>query len=214
MTYNYNLPTDSRREQYLGIPMPGATVVGLATKEGVVLASEKRVSYGFALISKAGKKLFKINNRMGIACAGIIADMQAIARTLAAEARLYELDHNRLMPIRAAAKLLSIILFNQRYFPYIAETVLGGVDEEGPHIFVLDPLGSLIEDKYAAVGSGAQIAIGIIENAYKEELSVKEAEEIAVRAVKSAISRDAISGDGVDTLVITKNEAKESFYPV
>jgi len=200
--------------QYYMLPTPGATVVGLALKDGVVLASEKRVSYGFTLLSKAGKKVFRINRRMGIACAGIMADMQAIARTLAAEARLYELEHRRVMPIRAAAKLLSVILFNQRIFPLITETIVGGVDEEGSHIFVLDPIGSLIEDKYAALGSGAQVAIGIVESMYKENLSVKDAEKVAVKAVKSAISRDAISGDGVDTLVITENEVWENFYPV
>ncbi len=212
--FDFSNPDIMQGEQAYMVPIPGATVVGLALKNCVILASEKRVTYGFYLLSKSGKKIFKINDRMGIACAGVIADMQAIARTLAAEARLYELEHNRIMPIRAAAKLLSYILFSQRSAPLWTETIIGGIDDLGPHIFVLDPLGSLIEDKYAAVGSGAQIAIGIIENMYKESLSPKDAERLAVRAIKSAIERDAISGDGVDTLVITKDGAFERFYPV
>jgi len=140
--------------------------------------------------------------------------MQSIARILAAEARLYELENGRIMPVRAAAKLLSIILFNKRTTPYFTETLVGGIDETGPHLFVLDALGSLIEDKYAALGTGAQVAIGIIENMYKDEITADEGEKIVVTAVKSAISRDAISGDGVDVLVIMPNKAIEKFYPV
>jgi len=193
---------------------PGATAVGLVVRDGVILASEKRVTYGFTLISKAGKKLFRINDRLGIACAGLISDMQSIARILAAEARLYELENGRVMPVKAAAKLLSLILFNRRMFPYFTETLVGGIDETGPHLFVLDALGSLIEDKYAALGTGAQVAIGIIESMYKDEITADEGEKIAVTAVKSAISRDAISGDGVDVLIIMPNKAIEKFYPV
>lgn len=140
--------------------------------------------------------------------------MQSIARILAAEARLYELENGRIMPVRAAAKLLSVVLFNQRLLPLLTETIVGGIDETGPHLFVLDAIGSLIEDKYAALGSGAQIAIGVIENAYKDGITVDECEKIAVNAVKSAISRDAISGDGVDVLIITQDKALEKFYPV
>jgi len=194
--------------------LPGATTIGLKCKDGVILASEKRVSYGFTLVSKAGKKVFKINNRLGLACAGMIADMQAITRTLAAEVNLYELENERIMPIKSAAKLLSVILFNRRYMPYLTETLIGGIDAEGPHLFVLDPIGSLIEDDYAVLGTGAKIAIGIIETEYRKGLAVKEGRELAIKAIKAAISRDAVSGDGIDILCITNEGAAEESIPL
>ena len=193
---------------------PGATTVGLVCKDGVVLASEKRVSYGFYLMSKAGKKVFKVTNHIGVACAGIMADMQVIARTLAAEADLFALEARRIMPIRSAVKLLSNILFTQRLMPFIAQTIVGGIDSEGPHLYVLDPLGSIIEDKYASVGSGAQIAIGVIESLYKDGATVNDGREVAMKAIKAAIERDAVSGDGIDVLMITKEGAQEAFIPV
>ena len=70
---------------------------------------------------------------------------------------------------------------------------------------MLDVLGSLIPDKYAAVGSGTEIAMGVLEEGYKENLSIEEAKDLVTRAVKSAISRDAMSGDGIDFLIITKD---------
>ena len=192
----------------------GATTVGIKVDEGIVLASEKRVSYGFTVTSKSAKKVFKITDYLGIACAGLIGDMQAIARSLRAEVRLYELDVNRRMPIRAAAKLLANILFSQRYMPLISETLVGGLDDTGPHLYVLDAIGSLIEDDYAALGSGSTIAIGILEANYKKDLSINEARDLALKAIRAAIERDALSGDGIDTLTITKSGVEEKFEPV
>jgi len=194
--------------------MPGATTVGTVFKDGTILASEKRVTYGYTLMSKSGKKVFKITDRLGIACAGLISDMQAIARILSAEVRLYELENNRIIPVRSAAKLLSSILFGHRVMPYFTETLVGGVDDTGPHLFVLDPIGSLIEDKYAALGTGAKIAIGIIEDNYKDDMELNNIKKIIIDAIKTAIGRDAVSGDGIDILIIGKNEIKEEFVSV
>jgi proteasome beta subunit len=192
----------------------GATTVGVRVEEGVVLASEKRVSYGFTVTSKSAKKIFKISDHLGIACAGLIGDMQAIARSLRAELRLYELDTNRRMSVRAAAKLLANMLFSQRYMPLMSETLVGGVDDTGSHLFVLDAIGSLIEDDYAALGSGATIAIGILEAGYRKDMNVDEARGLAIKAVRAAIERDALSGDGIDVLAITKKGAEERFEAV
>jgi proteasome beta subunit len=89
------------------------------------------------------------------------------------------------------------------------QTIVGGLDEEGPELFVLDVLGSLIPDKYAAVGSGTELAIGVIEEGYKETLTASQAKELVIRAIKSAISRDSMSGDGIDCLIITKDGITE-----
>ena len=202
------------REQMSAYWAVGATTVGLKVEEGVVLASEKRVSYGFTVTSKSAKKIFKISDHLGIACAGLIGDMQAIARSLRAELKLYELDTNRKMSIKAAAKLLANILFSQRYMPLMSETLVGGVDDTGPHLFVLDAIGSLIEDDYAALGSGATIAIGILEASYRKDMSVDEAKGLAIKAVRAAIERDALSGDGIDVLTITEKGAEERFEAV
>ncbi len=185
------------------------TAVGIKVKDGVVLASEKRVAYGFYLLSKSGKKVFKINDKLGLASAGILADMQTIAKIIRADLNLYYLDTKTTPTVRAAAKLLSLILFQSRIMPYICEIMVGGVDDEGPHLFVLDPAGSVIEDDYAALGTGAKIAIGILESLYRPDMSLNEAKELAIKAIKQATSRDPVSGDGCDILVISKEGSYE-----
>jgi len=189
--------------------IPGATTIGVVCSDGVVLASEKRVSYGYMVMSRVGKKVFRVTDRIGAACAGLVSDMQILIREVEAYANLFKLDANRPMPVRSAAKVMSNLLFSRRLFPLITQTIVGGVDEEGASLYVLDVVGSLIPDKYAAVGSGAEIALGVLEQGYKEGLTVEEAKDLVTRAIKSAVSRDVMSGDGVDFLYVTSEGIKE-----
>ena len=201
------LNRDQDQNEYLSIP--GATTVGVVCKDGVVLASEKRVSYGSFVVSRAGKKVFKISGNIGAACAGLVSDMQILVREIEAYANLFKLEAGRPIPVKSAAKMMSNLLFNSRLLPLITQTVIGGVDDEGPTLYVLDVLGSNIPDKYTAVGSGAEIAVGVLEERYRDGLTIKEGKELVTTAIKSAISRDAMSGDGIDFLVITQDGIKE-----
>ena len=189
--------------------IPGATTIGVVCKDGVILASEKRVSYGYLVMSKTGKKVFEISNKIGAACAGLVADMQILIRIMQANAQLFELEHGREMEVKATAKLMSNMLFQRRLFPFLTQTIVGGVDEKGSSIFVLDPLGSLIPDDYAVVGSGAEIAVGVLEAHYNKELNVVEGKILVEKAVRAAIARDIASGNGIDILTITNQGIKE-----
>ncbi len=197
---------DSQRQPLF---IPGATTVGAVCSDGVILASEKRVSYGYMVLSRAGKKVFKITDRIGAACAGLVSDMQILVREVEAYANLFNLDAGRPMPVKSAAKVMSNLLFNRRLTPLITQTIVGGIDEDGASLFVLDVLGSVIPDKYAAVGSGAEIAIGVLEQRYKDGMTTEEAKEILVSAIKSAVRRDIMSGDGADFVTITEKGIQE-----
>lgn len=198
---------EQEQNQYMFIP--GATTIGVVCSDGVILASEKRVSYGYLVVSRVGKKVFKVTDRIGAACAGLVSDMQILTREVEAYANLFRLDANRPISVKSAAKVMSNLLFNRRFFPLITQTIVGGMDEEGASLYVLDVLGSVIPDKYAAVGSGAEIAIGLLEQSYKENMTLKEARDLVTRAIKSAIARDVMSGDGVDFLTITNEGITE-----
>lgn len=187
----------------------GATAVGIKARDGVVLAAEKRITYGFYSLSSSGKKVYVVNDRLAIASAGVIADMQTLAKILKVNAKMYELDARRKPNVAAMAKLLSVIMFNRRIMPFIAEVLVGGVDEDGPHIFVLDPIGSLIEDDYAALGTGAKMAISVLDMNYRKDIDVAEARKLAINAIKAALERDPVSGGGIDLVTITASGANE-----
>jgi len=181
--------------------MPGATAVGIAFKDGVVLAAEKRFAYGNFIVSRSGRKVFRITDGVGAAFAGMIGDMQILVRYVQSMVKLKEVDELRAVTPRSVAKLMGVIMYEQRMTPMLTQVILGGLGE-APEIYVLDPLGSVIPDKYASVGTGAETAISIVEAGYRDDMGAEEAVDLATRAIKSAILRDTASGDGIDILII------------
>jgi proteasome beta subunit len=188
--------------------MPGATAVGISYQEGVLLAAEKRVSFGNFVVNKNTKKTFPVTEFVGAACAGMIADMQVLVRQVGALAKIRKLETKRNVAPNSVAKLMSVIMFERRFFPLLTQVIVGGVDGK-PQIYTLDPLGSLLPDEYAAVGTGAEMALGIMDSEYKREFSEEKAKELAIKAIKSSIQRDSSSGDGIDLLMITSNGYRE-----
>jgi proteasome beta subunit len=190
------------------LQIPGATAVGLVFEGGVVLAAEKRFTYGNFVMSKTGKKVFLLNSNTGAAFAGMIGDMQVLARDMQANIRLREMETRRKMTPNSVAKLMSAIMYNQKMMPFLNQVILAGVDGT-PSIFILDALGSVIPDKYAVIGSGTEIAIGVVESEFVDGMSEEKAKQLAIKSIKAASQRDTSSGDGVDLLVISKEGVKE-----
>jgi len=188
--------------------MPGATAVGITFDGGVVIASEKRVAYGNFLVSKSTKKTFQITSRVGAACAGLVADMQILSLQITALAKIRKMEIKREIPPNSIAKMISNMMYERRFFPLLTQVIVGGIVDK-PAIYTLDPLGSVLPDEYAAVGTGAEMALGVLDPQFKEKMTEKEATELAKKAVKSATLRDTFSGDGIDVLVITKDGIKE-----
>jgi proteasome beta subunit len=192
---------------------PGATAVGISYDGGIILAAEKRVSYGNFVVNKNTKKIFPVTEFVGAACAGMIADMQVLVRQVSALAKIRRLEIRRNVATNSIAKLMSVIMFERRFFPLLTQVVVGGV-EYRPQIFTLDPLGSVLPDDYAAVGSGAEMALGVMDAEYSRDMSEEHARNLVIKAIKSSILRDSSSGDGIDILTITKNNLREDMLAI
>ena len=189
--------------------MPGATAVGITFDGGVVFASEKRIAFGNFLVSKTTKKTFPITPKVGATCAGLVADMQILSLQIAALAKIRKMELKRDVPPNTVAKMMSNMMYERRYFPLLTQVIVGGV-VDNPIMYTLDPLGSVLPDEYAAVGTGAEMALGVLDPQFKKNMTKDEAIDLAKRAVRSAAMRDSASGDGLDVLVIT-NEGTEEF---
>jgi proteasome beta subunit len=192
---------------------PGATAIGISYTEGIILAAEKRVSYGNFVVNKNTKKIFPVTEHVGAACAGMIADMQVLVRQVSALAKIRKLETKRIVATNSIAKLMSVIMFERRFFPLLTQVVVGGTEYK-PQIYTLDPLGSVLPDDYASVGSGAEMALGVMDAEYKQDLSEEKARNLVIKAMKSSIQRDSSSGDGIDILTINRNNLSEEMLPI
>ena len=179
----------------------GATIVAVKARDGVVISGDRKVTYGTLILSRGAKKVHLLSNRVAVGFSGIIADAQSILRLLQEEMRYYRLAAKTEMSIESIAKLLSVVLYSQKYYPVTSEVIVAGIDNE-PKIIVLDSLGSTLADEYAAIGTGAPIAYGVLEEGYSKDLSLEEAKKLVISAIKSSLKRDALSGGAIDIISI------------
>ena len=188
--------------------MPGATAVGVTCQDGVVFASEKRVAYGHFLVSKNTRKTFQITPQVGAACAGLVADMQILALQIRALAKIRRMEIRRDIPPNTIAKMMSNMMYDRRFFPLLTQVIVGGVVGK-PVLYTLDPLGSVLPDRYAAVGTGAETALGVLDPRYSDGMTTSDGVDLVKKAVTAASQRDAASGDGIDILVIKSDGSTE-----
>ena len=187
----------------------GATIVGIKCNDGAVIATDSMISWGTLVLSENGLKAFKLTDNIVLASAGLTSDYQMLVNRLKALIRLYELRQKRPISVRSLSKMLANTLYARRLAPLFVQTIVIGIDKDGPALYTLDMGGSLIPDEFTAAGSGTRTAYGVLENEYKSDLTVKEAEEIAVRAVKAGIARDVQSGGSIRIMTVTADGVSE-----
>jgi proteasome beta subunit len=180
------------------------TIVGIKTKEGVVLGSDRRASKGFFIGSKITQKIARIDDTLAVAIAGQLSDAEYMIKAAKAERRLLELRRGFPFTVKESARLIANLAYSglKNYQPYFVELLVAGVDQVGGHILSADMSGAIIDEDFASSGSGSPIAYGVLESAYTRDLTNEQAKQIATKAVAAAIERDPGSGNGIDVLVI------------
>jgi proteasome beta subunit len=188
----------------------GTTTVGVLCDGGIVLASESRATMGNFIASSTAKKIYQVDDLAGLTTAGVVGDAQSLVRMVQVEARLYRMQRGEPLTIKAITSMLSNVLASRRYFPFMVQLILGGVDRYGPKIYSLDALGGQIEERrIVSTGSGSPTAYGVLEALYKPGISVLDGTVLAARAIKNAIKRDSASGDKIELVRITKDKYEE-----
>jgi proteasome beta subunit len=180
------------------------TIVGIRTKEGVVLGSDRRASKGFFIGSKITQKIIKIDDTLAVAIAGQLSDADYMVKLVKAERNLIELRRGFPVTVKESARLIANQAYTglKNYQPYFIELLVGGVDQEGGQIFVADMSGAITTEEFASSGSGSPIAYGVLESIYHKDMTNEQAKEIATKAVAAAMERDPGSGNGIDVLTI------------
>ena len=200
------------------------SLVGIICRDGVVLGADRRGTAGTIVMEKTAQKINRINSYLLAAYTGSVSDLQLTNKLLSAELRIKELKTKSRPTVEEAANLLAMMIYrNIRYpsmVPSIVGTLIAGIDEDGKSsLFSIEPAGSIkkVEDYDANFSSGMPYIIGLLERAYKKDISVKEGIELAKESIKSSTQRDIGSGNGIDVFSITKegikHEVSEEIIP-
>lgn len=183
----------------------GTTTVGIKASEGVVLCADMRASAGYFIANNNTMKIQKIDRHAGMTMAGGVADAQNITDALRYHSRLYRVNKQDSIPIRSITRLASLMFHQNRGYPFMADILVGGYDNEGPALFNIDMFGSVEDKTYVTTGSGSPVAYGLLEEEYSDNITLKDATRVAFRAVSAAIARNIGTGDGINVATISKD---------
>lgn len=188
----------------------GTTTVGLITADSVVLAADMRASFGHIAYDEESKKLYKITDKIAVTNAGAVGDSLTLVRFLRSQASLYEVERDSKITPRAITTFLSNVLNANRYYPFAAQFVLGGINN-GPELFELTPYGGVLErDKFAVSGSGTEPAMTTLDQNYRKGMTEEEGIALAIKAVDAGRKRDVYSGGkSIAVMVINKSGIRE-----
>ncbi|MCL4453942.1 MULTISPECIES: archaeal proteasome endopeptidase complex subunit beta [Ferroplasma] len=179
----------------------GTTTLGITAGNYVIMGTDSRATMGNFISNKNAQKLYKIDTYAGMTIAGLVGDAQTLVRYMRAEMELYRVQRKINMPIEAAATLLSNMLNQSKYYPYMVQLLVGGYDKK-PHIFSIDAAGGSVEDEYASTGSGSPFVYGVLEAEYQPNMKLDDAINLAVKAISVAKQRDSASGNMLQIGVI------------
>ena len=186
------------------------TIVGVRCREGVALAADTRATMYYFVRSKRAQKIFRLEERIAAAVSGSSGDVQNFVNALRAEANIYRLNMGHQIPTKGLVQVATNLLFGRRMFPYIVAGVISGYDEDGPGLYFVDPVGGkLEEDKFASAGTGSTVAYGVLEHNYRDDMSLDECAKLAAESIRTAIERDAATGEKTVVAIINKKGYRE-----
>ena len=186
--------------------LKGTTTIGVVCSDGIVIGGDMRATAGNIIANSETRKVFKIDNNLGMTIAGGVGDAQEIIRIIKAQNELYKMNEGRPLSPKSAASLLSIIFQQNKMMPYFVWNLVAGIDGSEPQLYSLDFMGGVTEEsKFAAVGSGSETALGYVEDAYKKGMTTKDAVRVVAKALSIAMRRDSATGDSMIVASITKS---------
>lgn len=171
----------------------GAITVGIKATDGVVLAVEERTRK--LQVVEAAQKIFKIDDHVGLAAAGYIPDARSQTENARFFAQSNRLIYDEAVSVEAVAKHLADQSQQFTQYagvrPFGVALILGGVNDDGPHIFVTDPSGTYLEYNAIAIGRHSDRVTTFLEKEYVEDISMDVASRLAVAAIREVVEDKA-----------------------
>ena len=197
----------------------GTTTAGLKFRDGVVLVCDKRIASRL-IIPESIEKMFKIDDHVGIATSGLVADARQLVARARVEAQINRITYAATVPVDILTK--KICDFKQSFTqyggsrPFGTALLIGGVDENGIHLFETDPSGAYQSYHAGAIGSGRNTVIDYFEKNWKANLTLNAAMKLGLEALRNAndqeLNREAVEVSVIDAdgyRILDRNEVNK-----
>jgi len=183
----------------------GGAIIGMAGKDCVGIASDRRLGARMMTIATDFVKVFRMAPQLYVGLAGLATDVQTLHQLLEFRMGLYALREEREMSPKVLTNLVQSLLYEKRFGPYFVEPIIAGLDEKNqPFLATMDLIGATsIDDKFVVSGTCDSNMYGMCESLYRPDLGPDELFETLAQALLSSVDRDAMSGWGGVVHIIT-----------
>ena len=188
----------------------GTTSVGIISKDGVIFAVDKKVKSKL-VVPTSIEKIFKIDEHIGTASSGLVADARRLVDIARRQAQVNKLQYHEPISVTGLAKYIGDL--EQMYTqsggirPFGISLIIGGVSDDECRIYETDPSGALVEYKATAIGFGREKALELFEEKFEDDLSLDDAIDLAIEGIYKATD-GKVADDSVEISVVDKETAK------
>ncbi|EMR09769.1 hypothetical protein PNEG_01953 [Pneumocystis murina B123] len=168
----------------------GATAMGVATSEGVLLGVEKRVTS--PLMEPLLEKIMEIDSHLGCAMSGLTADARILVEHARVESQNHRFTYDE--PILVESVTQSIcdcaLQFGEdadeavMSRPFGVALLIAGIDENGPQLYHAEPSGTYYRYDAKAIGAGSEGAQSELQNEYHSSMTLEEGEMLILRVLR------------------------------
>jgi len=188
----------------------GTTAICCRNEHSVVFAVEKKSSELQEVIGS--EKIFKIDDHIGVAIAGLTADARVLVERARVQAQVNLLNYDEKISVKDSTlnicEYLQLFTQNAGVRPFGVSLLIAGIDSDGKaSLFLTDPSGALWGYKAFAIGSGATEARAFLEENYKEDMSDEELKLLPLKTLKELMG-DNLNKDSCDVAFILKDDLK------
>ncbi len=185
----------------------GTTTAGLKFRDGIILVCDKRIASRL-IIPESIEKLFKIDDHIGFATSGLVADGRQLVDRARVECQVNQITYNDKVPVDILAK--KICDFKQSFTqyggsrPFGSALLIGGVDDNGIHLFETDPSGAYQSYHAGAIGSGRNSVVDFFESKWKEGMTLNMGIKLGLEALRNSLDSE-LNTDAIEISVIDNN---------
>ncbi|KJP87178.1 hypothetical protein AK88_03225 [Plasmodium fragile] len=195
----------------------GGTVIGVTGKDYVILAADTRLSLSYSIYTRHCPKISKLTDKCIIGSSGMQSDIKTLHSLLKKKIELFVLEHGHYPDIHVIARLLCVILYSRRFFPYYTFNLLAGVSNDNQGVlYNYDAIGSYCAATHSCVGSGAALIFPILDNRMEQKnqliknlnFNLRDDIDFVKDAITSATERDIYTGDKTEIYIIDQMGVK------
>ena len=182
----------------------GRPALGIKAKNGVVLATEKKVTSPL-VDEKTLSKVENLSESVGMVYAGMPADYRVLLRRGRKVAQQYYTTYRELIPVsqivREEAAIMQEFTQSGGVRPFGVSLMIAGFDDSGPQLFQVDPSGTYFGWKASAIGKNHVNAKSFLEKRYSEDIELEDAIHTAILTLKEGFE-EAITADNIEIGIV------------